>query len=359
MQPRMVLKSVALILLTIVSLSANAEIDDATCGRIEKTFAKYEESLSCNEVSAKGIREYDANNYRPMCAGCNPRRQFFGDANNATNDSFDPSEFASETESPLKGLNRVPADLDLFQMVYPALTFANCKKEDFKSQYAKECSDFIKLGDIFYAGEIVETTSRNPNRKEETPDLSIGGYHQRKSREFYDQYMNSHSIVDTAIREAQTRGNSTLYTKACETQNKRHAENRQRYNEALGREKNAIWTNILNEMVIKRGCLALYVSEFPAHWCGGIGGKGQKVEEAACVKELSTKPEVVLEKFKKFASDPSTLVARYGQKVTRATNSTGIESIRNDAEKKYDSRKSDGLGAGTPPGDSQTGTRGN
>lgn len=327
----MVLKVFFLSLLTIAP--ANAEIDDATCDRIEKTFARYEKPLTCNQVSAKGIREYDDNHYRPMCAGCNPQRQYFGDANNASNDSFDPGEVVPGAESPLEGLNRIPSGLDLFQTIYPGLSFADCKNETFRAEHAAECSDFVKLGDIFYAGELGEAPKK---KKKNAPDVdrSIGTVHKEKSDIFYEQYMNSNGIVQDSIRDAQSKGDASIYSRACEAQNKKHAENRRAYNEFLGQEKKAIWTNLLGEMAIKRGCLARYVADLPAHWCGSSSG-GQKIDEVECVKSLSAKPEVLFEKFKKFASDPDTLAARYDRRMKKTAKTTGeVQPIRDDTKSK-------------------------
>jgi hypothetical protein len=263
-------------------------LSDEVCDNTSKLYLEHEGQLKCEEILP--VRTPESDTYRAMCFGCDPQLQYFGDAYNATNQAF-----SERSGSPVAGgeLNRIPSTKSLLNVIRPGIDGRKCR-DDQKYAAANQaaCADLRILGDAFYAA-----TGSNP--------LSQIAAAEGKLREANDQ-------ANAAVIKAIKKGKGSDYTATCGSENGRVEKIRGEYNSLLGKAKDQLWTNVLAEVGLKRGCVSHYVDEFPEFWCDGSSGKGEKssIDKDLCLKKLSEKPADMLAKFKLYSSDLATMLRK-------------------------------------------------
>jgi hypothetical protein len=277
-------------------VTALADLKPGTCDQIEKTYAEHEKALVCSETFVPNIQEYSL--YRAMCFGCDPDKQYFGDDYTLEGTAFSEARGAIgangvESTGPLDKLPRVPSPKTLLSVVLPGIDGVKCRDDkNYMAAHPTECSDLKTLADAFFGTK---------------------GESEQGAIDSESKLRDANSAANSAVIKAIQSKKGKKYHDVCTAENKRVGIVRENHRAELAKAKDAVWTNVLNEIAVKRGCLAHYIEELPTFWCkANLDDKGElpATNKDACLKGLSAKPADLLAKFKDFVTDPTVLLAR-------------------------------------------------
>lgn len=318
MRSRTILKVSGLASLALfAAFAARAEDGGDACGRVEKMFTAHETKITCTEAFVPGIAEFSL--YKAMCFGCDPRREFPGDAYDRSGVAFSEASNGISADGAsvnvLDDLSRVPSSKTVLSVLFPGIDSRKCRDDkDYLAAHSAACAGLKSSYDGIF-GSDGET---------------LAGAVESEAK-LRDANQTANTAVVAAIQGDKKAGS---YQKACRDQSAQVAKVREAHKAELKKSQAAIWANILrDESTGKGGCLARFVADLPEFWCGKGSAQGQAIDPGACLARLNAKPADLIVKFKAFATNPAVLSARAGGKINPELPS-GIQAIRDDSPRK-------------------------